>query len=121
MSQFRLLIDGKLVDGDLTMDVVNPATEEVVAQCSRASRRQLDLAVAAAKAAFPSWSGLSVSDRRDRIADMADVGSGIIDWKKIFAQSGKAGIKHYFVEFDNPKAPFDSIASSYGYLETLRF
>jgi sugar phosphate isomerase/epimerase len=52
---------------------------------------------------------------------MTDVGSGEIDWKRIFAKSDLAGIKHYFVEFDNPKSPFDSIQTSYMYLEKLRF
>ena len=37
--------------------------------------------------------------------DLTEVGSGIIDWKKIFAQSDKAGIKHYIVEHDHPKQP----------------
>src|SRR5215472_9428086 len=36
--------------------VQNPATEEVLAQCPRASKSQLDAAVGAAKAAFPAWS-----------------------------------------------------------------
>jgi sugar phosphate isomerase/epimerase len=53
--------------------------------------------------------------------DMTEVGSGIIDWKKIFAQSDKASIKHYFVEHDNPKKPLDSIKKSYNYLARLRF
>ena len=53
--------------------------------------------------------------------EMTAVGSGIIDWKKIFAQSQKAGIKHYFVEHDKPKDPFESITQSYEYLEKLRF
>jgi sugar phosphate isomerase/epimerase len=53
--------------------------------------------------------------------DMTEVGSGIIDWKKIFAQSDKAGIKHYFVEHDNPKKPQESIKTSYDYLARLRF
>jgi len=52
-------------------------------------------------------------------ADLTEVGSGIIDWKKIFAQSGKAGIKYYIVEHDHPKAPFESIATSYQYLSKL--
>lgn len=52
---------------------------------------------------------------------MANVGSGSIDWKRIFAQSGRAGIKHYFVEHDQPKAPFDDIRASYGYLSKLKF
>ena len=53
--------------------------------------------------------------------DMTEVGGGIIDWKKIFAQSDKAGIKHYFVEHDNPKKPLESIKKSYDYLARLRF
>jgi sugar phosphate isomerase/epimerase len=53
--------------------------------------------------------------------DMTDVGRGAIDWKRIFAQSNTAGIKHYFVEQDEPKSPFDSIKNSYAYLKELRF
>jgi sugar phosphate isomerase/epimerase len=53
--------------------------------------------------------------------EMTDVGKGVIDWKAIFAKSELAGIKHYFVEFDNPKDPFASIQSSYNYLEKLQF
>lgn len=49
MSDFNLLIDGQMVPGDLTMPVLNPATEEVLVQCPRASKDQLDKAVAAAK------------------------------------------------------------------------
>jgi acyl-CoA reductase-like NAD-dependent aldehyde dehydrogenase len=37
MSDYSLLIDGQMVAGDLTMPVLNPATEEVLAQCPRAS------------------------------------------------------------------------------------
>ena len=53
--------------------------------------------------------------------DLTEVGSGIIDWKRIFAQSDKAGIKHYFVEHDHPKAPLESIKTSYEYLSKLRW
>ena len=53
--------------------------------------------------------------------DLTEVGSGIIDWKKILGQSEKAGIKHYFVEHDHPKQPLESIKTSYEYLKKLRF
>jgi hypothetical protein len=56
MSDYKLLIDGKLVSGAMALNVVNPATEEVVAVAPRADRAQLEQAVAAAKAAFPRWS-----------------------------------------------------------------
>ena len=48
MSKYQLLINGEMVDGDLTMDVLNPATEEKVADCPRASVEQLNSAVEAA-------------------------------------------------------------------------
>ena len=51
---------------------------------------------------------------------MTNVGSGTIDWKKIFAQSGKAGIQHYFVENDDAKS-LDDPKASYEYLSKLAF
>lgn len=57
----------------------------------------------------------------DKNRMMTEVGSGIIDWKAIFAKSDVAGIKHYFVEHDQPMMPFESIQKSYEYLEKLRF
>lgn len=51
-----------------------------------------------------------------------EVGRGKIDFKAIFAQAKKAGVKHYFVEQDQtPASPFDSIQVSYDYLSKLKF
>lgn len=52
---------------------------------------------------------------------MADVGAGVIDFKRIFARRAQAGIRHFFVEHDNPASPFDSIRASYTYLKQLEF
>jgi len=71
MKDFPLLIGGRLVDGDMTMDVINPASEETVATCARASKAQLDQAVAAAKAAFPAWSKTPIAERKAVIAKIA--------------------------------------------------
>jgi sugar phosphate isomerase/epimerase len=46
--------------------------------------------------------------------------SNAIDWKRLFSDE-KAGIQHYFVEHDHPKAPLQSIRASYEYLSELRF
>jgi acyl-CoA reductase-like NAD-dependent aldehyde dehydrogenase len=73
MSDYNLLIDGKMVPGDQTMPVLNPATEEVLAQCPRASKSQLDTAVAAAKAAFPAWAATPIAERRKLVTRMAEV------------------------------------------------
>ena len=54
-------------------------------------------------------------------ADLTEVGSGLIDWKRIFAHSEQAGIKYYIVEHDHPKQPFESIGTSYEYLTKLRW
>jgi acyl-CoA reductase-like NAD-dependent aldehyde dehydrogenase len=62
-----------MADGDLTMDVVNPATEEVLAKAPRASKAQLDEAVAAAKAAFPAWSATPIATRKAALTAIADV------------------------------------------------
>ena len=72
MSTYQLLINGQLEDGDTTMDVVNPATEEVFAQAPRASKAQLDRAVAAAKAAFPAWSATPIAERKAALLACAD-------------------------------------------------
>lgn len=72
MSDFNLLIDGAMQPGDLTMPVLNPATEEVITQCPRASKAQLDKAVAAAKAAFPAWAATPIDERRKLIVKMAE-------------------------------------------------
>lgn len=72
MSTFKLLIDGNLEDGAQTMDVINPATEDVVAECPRASREQLDKAVAAAKTAFPKWSATPIAERKKALLAIAE-------------------------------------------------
>lgn len=53
--------------------------------------------------------------------DMTEAGSGAIDWKRLFSNADKAGMKHFFVEHDSPKDGFASIATSYKYLAALRF
>ena len=58
---------------------------------------------------------------KTRARGFADVGRGVIDFKKIFARSAQAGIKHYFVEHDQPADPFASIEASFNYLKRLEF
>jgi sugar phosphate isomerase/epimerase len=52
---------------------------------------------------------------------MVDVGKGTIDFPAIFAESEKAGIKHYFVEHDQPADPIATIRNSAAYLENLTY
>lgn len=47
------------------------------------------------------------------------VGTGIIDWKRIFSNASISGMKHYFVEHDMPADPFASITTSFENLKKL--
>ena len=57
----------------------------------------------------------------DASKNMVDVGKGTINWAQIFAERDKAGIRHFFVEHDNPPVPLDSAKASYNYLSALTF
>jgi sugar phosphate isomerase/epimerase len=63
-----------------------------------------------------------VKDMDKNSENFTEVGRGRVDFKRVFAQSEKGGIKHYFVEQDEtPGSPFDSLKISYDYLSNLRF
>ena len=47
----------------MTLRLVNPATEQTVAELEQAGAGETDRAVAAAKAAFPAWRAVAPSDR----------------------------------------------------------
>jgi sugar phosphate isomerase/epimerase len=53
--------------------------------------------------------------------EMRSVGTGSIAWADLFAQRRTAGIKHFYVEHDNPTDPWASLMSSFAYLNRLRF
>ncbi|MCY4426824.1 MAG: aldehyde dehydrogenase family protein [Halieaceae bacterium] len=72
MQNFQLLINGQSTPGASTMPVINPANEEIIAQCPRADEAQLNEAVLAAKTAFPAWASLDISDRRAKLLAIAD-------------------------------------------------
>jgi sugar phosphate isomerase/epimerase len=51
-----------------------------------------------------------------------EVGKGVIDFKRVFAQSQIAGIRHYFVEQDETPGPaLESARQSFEYLRDLNF
>ena len=52
---------------------------------------------------------------------MTEVGSGSIDFRRIFGDGDKAGLRHFFVEHDQPADPMASIRTSYDYLHALEY
>ncbi len=65
---------------------------------------------------FPLW---HVKDLDAKHETVLPVGSGTINFKKIFDKAKLAGVKHFFVEHDMPADPLASITSSYRYTKKL--
>jgi len=76
MREYRqFYINGKWVDPvrPNSFDVINPATEEVCAHISLGSEEDVNLAVAAARAAFETYSRTSVKERIELLESCAAV------------------------------------------------
>jgi acyl-CoA reductase-like NAD-dependent aldehyde dehydrogenase len=56
----------------VTITVIEPATEEVLAELPRAGGPETDAAVARARAAFPAWRAVTPGDRARLLARLAD-------------------------------------------------
>ena len=71
----QFYINGEWVDPVIPKDfeVINPATEEVCAIISLGSEEDVNRAVAAAKAAFDSYSRTSVAERIELLESCAEV------------------------------------------------
>jgi len=74
-SRFRMFINGDWTDavGGETSQVINPATEEVIAEVPKGSEADVDRAVDAARAAFESWSLTTPAERSTALYKFADV------------------------------------------------
>ncbi|WP_353742828.1 aldehyde dehydrogenase family protein [Pseudomonas fluorescens] len=68
----KLLINGQLIAGDRTIEVLDPATWDVIAVVACASEKQAQAAVAAAKAAQPAWEALGWEARKTLLLTYAD-------------------------------------------------
>ena len=118
----KLYIDGAWVasDGTGTLEVVNSTTEEVMGTIPEGTASDVDKAVAAAKAAFTSWSQTSVEERGKFIqriteglgARMAEIG------KLISEEVGMPNMFSNMIQAGLPIATFSSIA---GILDSFPF
>lgn len=85
------LINGELVTTAATLDVVNPANEQVIGSVPSCGASELDQAVAAARAAFKTWSKTPIDDRRAVIQKMAAAIDANFDelFRLLTAEQGK--------------------------------
>jgi 1-pyrroline dehydrogenase len=74
-TEYKAFVGGEWVDSvsGETMDVINPATGEVVAAVPRCSAEDVDRAVAAAAEALPEWLDKTPKDRSELLFALADV------------------------------------------------
>jgi aldehyde dehydrogenase (NAD+) len=74
LDRTKLYVGGEWIDsaGTKAIDVVNPATEQVIARVAEGTAADADKAVAAAKAAFAGWSALTPNQRADHLQAAAD-------------------------------------------------
>jgi sugar phosphate isomerase/epimerase len=112
-----------LIDGKIPYDVLLAETDPKLVQL------EIDLYwirkggqnVLAYFAKYPGRFALCHVKDMDEKQKMVDVGKGVIDFGKIFSHAQQAGLKHFFVEHDEPEDPLQSIAASCQYLEQLKF
>ncbi|MEO7120658.1 MAG: sugar phosphate isomerase/epimerase [Ginsengibacter sp.] len=65
---------------------------------------------------YPLW---HVKDLNKTTMQPAEVGSGIIDFKRIFDNAKESGMKYFFVEQDMAPHPFEDVTASYDYLKKI--
>jgi sugar phosphate isomerase/epimerase len=65
---------------------------------------------------FPLWHVKDLDAKRE---GPAPVGTGVVDFTRIFANADTAGMKHFFVEHDMPKDAYASITTSFNNLTKI--
>jgi sugar phosphate isomerase/epimerase len=65
---------------------------------------------------YPLW---HVKDLNKTTMMPAVVGSGVVDFKRIFDNAKESGMKYFFVEQDQAPQPLQNVTDSYNYLTTL--
>ena len=71
----QLFIDGEWRDSvsKETLEIINPATEEVIGKLSHARKEDLDIALNAADKAFQDWKNVSAYERSKVLRKAADL------------------------------------------------
>lgn len=73
MKNYPMLIGGEKVVTSNSIDVVNPATGQVIGTVSQADSASIQTVLGAAKTGFETWSSMSPADRKTIILRYADL------------------------------------------------
>lgn len=102
-EKYKMLIDGKWLTGKETIDVVNPYNQELIGTIPKASKQDVDKAIASAQAAFKIMSDMPAHERsailertsvliqkhRDELATVIASEAGKA-WKYAYGEVGRA-------------------------------
>lgn len=109
----------KSVDGKIPYDLLlsetdpnNVKMELDLCWATKAGKDPVEL-FKASPGRFPLW---HVKDLDPKTGGPAPAGTGVVNFKHIFANQQIAGMKHFFVEHDMPKDAYASIKTSYDYV-----
>jgi 1-pyrroline dehydrogenase len=75
VSSYKNIVGGEWVDSASgeTMEILNPATGEAIAEVPRGTQEDADRAVAAAKRALPDWLETTPGERAEALLKLADL------------------------------------------------
>jgi len=105
IQNFKMLINGELISEKETIDVINPATEQVIARVPQIEPIHIDYALDSADKAFKVWSKMSLTMRCELILKYASLleqhKDEIVDL--LIAETGKPA--------DNAEYDFDMLTN----------
>jgi len=104
MLTVPLQINGKDIFTDKTFDVVNPSTGKVIHNSAAASLKEVELAVEAAKTAFPSWAATPPNIKRNIFLKAADILESRIEEVGKWEEEEAGATTFYASGFDVPTA-----------------
>ena len=89
---YKNLINGEMVSTDTTLEVLNPANEEVIGLVPSCGAAELDQAVAAARAAFKTWSKTPIEERQKVVQGISKAISDNMDelFRLLTSEPGQA-------------------------------
>jgi succinate-semialdehyde dehydrogenase/glutarate-semialdehyde dehydrogenase len=73
MMETRLYINGEWIETENKINIINPATQNVVASVSKAEAELIDLAVSSAFGAFAAWSQTPARKRSQYLAQVSEL------------------------------------------------
>lgn len=108
---FEFMSLGGQVPFDILLDETDPALVDFELDFFWVRKAEQDIVQVLNKS--PDRFTMAHIKDMDARGDMADVGTGVIDFEDILGNEAASGLRHLFVEHDQPSDPFKSAAISH--------